>query len=125
MKFDLQVSRKTFDEVLRTHKQLEIPAFQRPYSWKPEHWSQLWEDITTHLNQDYLMGGVVLCGTDDGHDLVIDGQQRLTTITLLIAVCRDYLYRECSENAKAQQAAIAIHNDYIVSGGVVAEKNEP
>lgn len=71
------------------------------------------------------MGGIVLCGTDEGHDLVIDGQQRTTTITVLIAVCRDYLFKECGGNPKAQQAAIAIHNDYIVSGGVVAERNDP
>lgn len=125
MKFDLQVSRKTFDELLRSHKQLEIPPFQRPYSWETKQWSQLWEDLTTHLGNDYLMGGIVLCGTDDGHDLVIDGQQRTTTITILIAACRDYLFKNCEGHSKARDAAIAIHNDYIVSGGVIAERNDP
>ncbi len=124
MKFDLQVSRKTFSELLRPNNPMEIPPFQRPYSWKPEQWGQLWEDLTVRLDQDYLMGGIVLCGTDNGNDFVIDGQQRLSTISLLIAVCRDYLWRECGSD-KAKQSAIGIHNQYIVSGGVDAEKNEP
>jgi uncharacterized protein with ParB-like and HNH nuclease domain len=84
MKFDLQVARKPFAELLKTHKQMEIPPFQRPYAWKLEHWAELWEDTITHLGQDYLMGGVVLCGGENGNDLVIDGQQRIVTITLLI-----------------------------------------
>lgn len=70
------------------------------------------------------MGGIVICGGDEGHDLVIDGQQRLSTITLFIAACRDYLWKELA-TVSARTLAVGIHNDYIVSGGAVAEKNEP
>jgi hypothetical protein len=124
MKFDLQVSKKTFGSLIAEHNKLEIPDFQRPYEWEPDHWSDLWDDLTGHLDQDYLMGGIVLCGGDNGIDFVIDGQQRLSTITLVLAVCRDYLWREC-ESEKAKQGASEIHKDYIVSGGMVAESNEP
>lgn len=124
MKFDLQVARKPFSELLRTHKQMEIPPFQRPYAWKLEHWAELWEDTITHLDQDYLMGGVVLCGGENESDLVIDGQQRIATITLLIAVCRDYLWRECRDD-KAKVAVGEIHSEYIVCGSVVSSTNKP
>jgi hypothetical protein len=43
---------------------------------------------------------------------------------LFIAACRDYLWRDVG-SASAQALALGIHNDYIVSGGAVAEKNEP
>lgn len=124
MKFDLQVTQQRFSELVRTHKHLEIPPFQRPYAWSLDHWSDLWDDITTHLDQDYLMGGVVLCGGDNSSDLVIDGQQRVATITLMIAVCRDYLWRECTAD-RAKGAAGQIHGEYIVSGGVVAATKKP
>ena len=126
MKLDFSVDRKTFSDLLKPSNPLEIPPFQRPYSWKAEHWEKLWEDITERLDSEYLMGGIVLCGSDSADNLlmVIDGQQRLSTITILIAACRDYLWKECGTD-KAKQAAIGIHNQYVVSGGVDAEKNEP
>jgi uncharacterized protein with ParB-like and HNH nuclease domain len=123
MNFDLQVGKKTFEGLLTEYNKLEIPDFQRPYEWKPEHWSDLWSDLIENLDQNYLMGGIVLCGSDNENNLVIDGQQRISTITLLIAGCRDYLWRECGEEAKVD--AMGIHDAYIVSGGVVAEKHEP
>ena len=126
MKLEFSVDRKTFSDLLKPSNPLEIPPFQRPYSWKPEHWDKLWEDITERLDSEYLMGGIVLCGSDNSDKtlMVIDGQQRLSTITTLIAACRDYLWKECGTD-KARLAAIGIHNQYIVSGGVDAEKNEP
>src|SRR5579859_7151319 len=119
MKLDFGVDRKTFSDLLKPSNPLEIPPFQRPYSWKPEHWEKLWDDITERLDSDYLMGGIVLCGSDSADNMlmVIDGQQRLSTITILIAACRDYLWKECGTD-KARQAAIGVHNQYIVSGGV-------
>jgi uncharacterized protein with ParB-like and HNH nuclease domain len=124
MKFDLQVSKKTFSSLITEQRKLEIPDFQRPYEWKPEQWSTLWDDVTNHLDQDYLMGGLVLCGTENGNDFVIDGQQRLTTITLVLAVCRDYLWQECGRG-KAEQAELEIHEKYIVRGGVLDDIHEP
>lgn len=124
MKFDLQVYPKSFADLLRAYSKLEVPAFQRPYSWEPKHWAQLWEDITTRLEADYLIGNLVICGGDESAELVIDGQQRLSTITVLLAACRDYLWQEIGSD-KAKEIARGIHNDYIVSGGVVDDRAEP
>ena len=68
-----------------------IPDFQRPYSWSRDHCETLWDDFTTFLetdpsNQDdkYFLGNIVIHPKQNGKYAVIDGQQRLTTLLLLI-----------------------------------------
>jgi len=66
-----------------------IPDFQRPYSWEVEQCEKLWEDITDFFdqrndpNEKYFLGNLVI--HPDGKEYhVIDGQQRLTTLLLLL-----------------------------------------
>lgn len=70
-------------------EQYKIPRYQRPYSWEPEHAEQLIQDIYDNYEKDepeYFIGSVV-CVNKDGNDIyeVVDGQQRLTTMTLIIS----------------------------------------
>lgn len=72
-----------------------IPDYQRPYAWEEEQALQLLDDLTDALErgdgEPYFLGAVVLVKEkDDPHSEVIDGQQRLTTLTLLLAVLRDH-----------------------------------
>jgi uncharacterized protein with ParB-like and HNH nuclease domain len=62
-----------------------VPVFQRDYSWKEDNWTDLWEDIKILLNtgKDHYMGAVVLQKIREKEFLVIDGQQRFTTLSLL------------------------------------------
>lgn len=68
----------------------EIPEFQRPYSWELEHCEKLWEDlINFHENlnaesDDYFLGNIVVHTIKGNYFSVIDGQQRLTTLLLLM-----------------------------------------
>ncbi|HEY9036366.1 MAG TPA: DUF262 domain-containing HNH endonuclease family protein [Pseudomonadales bacterium] len=71
------------------NRQLTIPAYQRPYAWEAEQVDELWHDIVETLGSNHFMGSVVLCSPDQARPEVIDGQQRLTTITLLLALIRD------------------------------------
>ncbi|MED5801239.1 DUF262 domain-containing protein [Gordonia sp. Z-3] len=71
-----------------------IPEYQRPYSWRPEHALQLLDDLGEALEQSedepYFLGSVVLVKRPESADSdVIDGQQRLTTLTILLSVLRD------------------------------------
>lgn len=72
-----------------------IPRYQRPYAWEVEHALQLLDDLTDALERDdeepYFLGSIVLVKPDiNKPDAdVIDGQQRLTTLTILLAVLRD------------------------------------
>ena len=72
----------------------EIPDYQRPYSWGRDETFQLLDDLQASLDRDidepYFLGSIVLV-KDKGIAAaeVIDGQQRLTTLTVLCAVLRD------------------------------------
>ncbi len=65
--------------------QLYVPDFQRPYKWQTHHVSQLVEDLIGHQNKSrYRLGTVVLHqSADQASKAVVDGQQRLLTLTLL------------------------------------------
>ncbi|SDU24987.1 Uncharacterized conserved protein, contains ParB-like and HNH nuclease domains [Pseudomonas pohangensis] len=71
------------------NRQLTIPAYQRPYAWEFEQVDELWHDIVETLGGNHFMGSVVMCSPDNARPEVIDGQQRLTTIILLLALIRD------------------------------------
>ena len=72
----------------------EIPLYQRPYAWTTEQVGELLEDIADAMERDseapYFLGSVVLIKSD-GQSLseVVDGQQRLTTLTMLLSVLRE------------------------------------
>ncbi|BAW51465.1 rloF like protein [Helicobacter pylori] len=82
--------------------QLVIPIYQRLYSWEKEQCKQLWDDIIKIGGNDKMDGhfiGSILYVLDgithsDNALLIIDGQQRLTTITLLLTALRDHLNDE-------------------------------
>ncbi|GAA8885862.1 hypothetical protein HpSIM16_07580 [Helicobacter pylori] len=85
--------------------QLIIPIYQRVYSWEKEQCKQLWDDIIKIGGNDKMDGhfiGSILYVLDgithsDNALLIIDGQQRLTTITLLLIALRNYLSDKCKE----------------------------
>lgn len=68
-------------------QRLAIPSYQRPYKWQPKHVNQLIDDVLTHRSkQCYRLGTVVLHKDDNATDEelnIVDGQQRLLTLTLL------------------------------------------
>lgn len=70
-----------------------IPRFQRPYSWDRENVADFWNDAVTSDDLDYFIGSFVVYRESTGSDtlLIVDGQQRITTITLLLAAIRDAL----------------------------------
>ena len=68
-----------------------IPTYQRPYAWSQEETETLFDDLYDFFieekNDNYFLGSIVLIKEDDKpHSDVIDGQQRLTTLTILISV---------------------------------------
>lgn len=70
-----------------------IPRFQRPYSWDKSNVEDFWSDAIAASEEDYFIGSFVVYGTKKQQDLfyLVDGQQRLTTITILFAVIRNGL----------------------------------
>ncbi len=83
------------------NNQFVIPIYQRVYSWKKEQCEQLWDDIIKIGGNDkmngHFIGSILYVLDGNTHSsplLIIDGQQRLTTITLLLIALRDYLNDE-------------------------------
>lgn len=68
-----------------------IPRFQRPYSWDSENISDFWVDTVVGGSSDYFIGSMVVYTLGDRKYGVVDGQQRLTTIMILLSVVRDAL----------------------------------
>lgn len=75
-----------FSAVMGNNRSFSVPKFQRDYSWETEQWDDLWQDIVTMIEEhdEHYMGYLVLQTKDDKHFYIIDGQQRFTTIILLI-----------------------------------------
>lgn len=82
-----------FTQLLQGAKQFIIPIFQRTYSWERSHCEQLWNDVirvgsSPELNSHFIGSAVYIPEEDTSAAisrwLVIDGQQRITTITLLL-----------------------------------------
>ena len=76
----------------------KIPSYQRPYSWTTEQASELVMDLQDYIKgkkgdidtlNPYFLGSIVLVKGDKSESEVIDGQQRLTTLTILFSVLRD------------------------------------
>lgn len=83
-----------FGDLIANGKIYRVPLFQRDYSWTEENWEDLWEDILAlHINPEssHYMGAIVLqsSSTSDKEFTIIDGQQRLATLSIIaIAVIK-------------------------------------
>ncbi|WP_367696508.1 GmrSD restriction endonuclease domain-containing protein [Helicobacter pylori] len=110
-------------------KQFVIPIYQRVYSWGKEHCEQLWDDIVKTGGNDqiegHFIGSIVfvhdgIYTTNYNELLIIDGQQRLTTITLLFIALRDHLNDEDEFLEKFSRQKI--QNRYLINSDEKGDK---
>ena len=104
----LKANAKKFDEIIGNGKMYKVPDFQRDYSWKQEQWEDLWEDILEVIQEKsvHYMGAVVFQNTSTQKEyLVIDGQQRLATLSLLTIACIRVLQESITPSNNAQNEA--------------------
>lgn len=85
---NFKTENNTFRKLIGNGLTYRIPRFQRDYSWTQEEWEDLWQDLQATLKTDHepahYMGYLVLQSADDKVFDVIDGQQRLTTISIIV-----------------------------------------
>lgn len=92
-----------FDLIGRDRQQYQVPLYQRVYSWGPKQLGALWEDVLRQADRvahgsgspTHFLGAVVLATSPLTEArfpryIVVDGQQRLTTLTIALAALRDY-----------------------------------
>ncbi|MFM6395310.1 MAG: DUF262 domain-containing protein [Planktothrix sp.] len=112
----MKASETTLRNLLEGTKQFQIPLFQRPYSWTKEKWETLWEDLiklySNEVEGSYFLGAIVtqsIPGTADGISpyLVIDGQQRLITLTILLAAMQYTLKHDKNKQFKEKYQKLA------------------
>ena len=90
---------RPFTDIINGNRQFIIPVFQRDFSWTREQCQQLWRDVRRasagEADSGHFMGSIVYVGADLSSAfqswLLIDGQQRLTTLTLLMIALRDHI----------------------------------
>lgn len=98
----LSIEQKTIRELLTDkHADFLIPDYQRPYAWGEDECATLWDDLFAFAfpnddyeqfdskSDEYFLGPIVTFKNDDGKLEIIDGQQRLTTIMLLLRAFYD------------------------------------
>ena len=92
---------------IKGQKVFKIPFFQRGYVWDEENWQELWEELVSSKS-DCFLGSIILkedktySRSDITYKIVIDGQQRLTTLTILLRALNDHLYDEDSTEATSE-----------------------
>ncbi len=84
----LDSTTNNFASLIKGGNRFIIPKFQRDYSWDTEQWDDLWQDIENMMAKNgdpyHYMGYLVLQTSNTSESKIIDGQQRFTTITLII-----------------------------------------
>jgi len=96
----MQAVNRRFTEIIDGNTQFIIPVFQRDFSWTREQCQQLWRDVgrasVAEVTGGHFMGSIVYIRADLSSAafqswLLIDGQQRLTTLTVLMIALRDHI----------------------------------
>lgn len=103
----------------------QIPIYQRPYKWGDDEVDKLWEDIfESYQNHEpnYFLGSIITAGSSNGGKYldVVDGQQRLTTLIILMATIRD-LYPSIN-SIECEEDPFAIGLDQIKNAIMVSDK---
>jgi len=129
----IEAHEHTICDVFSDNYAFEIPPYQRPYAWEEQQASELLGDMLDAMDNSEASGGIYFLGSivlikssSDPHAKVVDGQQRLTTLTILLAVLRDltsdqvvrikrgnYIYQEedPDKGAKAQYRLLLREKD--------------
>lgn len=114
---ELKAYTKSIKDILTLNNRYIIPRFQREYSWEKPELKEFFYDTIEQISidsknkietSDYFIGSLVLIGNEKDPDfLVVDGQQRLTTITILFSVLTQ-LYKKIKENDLADSCYMFI-----------------
>lgn len=116
--------KRTLGEILSsTSPPIRVPDFQRDFSWESQQVAEFWSDLVSFAGlapvnltgREYFLGAAVLVNNGTFH-LLLDGQQRIATSTILLAVLRDRV-STFSENASRQIQDRFIEFDDFLTGG--------
>lgn len=120
---NFNTTNSTLRQLLGNGLRYRVPMFQRDYSWGPDEWDDLWQDIVAVVEEGaepaHYMGYLVLQSTNNRAFDVIDGQQRMTTMSVLILAAVDHLMDLSTsagpdrDNSENRQRADQLRSSYI------------
>lgn len=115
-----QIRPKEIGDLFNQNERLRIPSYQRRYSWEDEHFEDLWNDLNSidpegshFFGTIVFMSGTHVAGETNEID-VVDGQQRITTISILLCAIRDHLEANYTEDEIGQRMESIEGNLWIV-----------
>lgn len=86
-------STKRIQEYIDSSKKFKIPAFQRGYSWTGKDVIKLINDAVIRGDKGHFIGAFIIASDETGSSVIVDGQQRLTSILLAMCAIRDWNYK--------------------------------
>ena len=119
MRENMEANKSIISFLIDGNKQFQLPLFQRNYTWTKREWEVLWDDLNyiADKGQDksHFLGAIVTLPMNSPPDavakyIVIDGQQRLTTLYLVLCAIRD-IANELGDHIKASE----INDSYLVN----------
>ena len=120
---NFNTTNSTLRQLLGNGLRYRVPMFQRDYSWGPDEWDDLWQDMVAVVEEDaepaHYMGYLVLQSTNNRAFDVIDGQQRMTTMSVLILAAVGHLMDLSTsagpdrDNSENRQRADQLRSSYI------------
>ena len=117
----MEASQTKLLPIFESTKQYVVPLFQRPYSWTKKEWEVLWNDLVDLYEMEnprkHFIGSIVTMQTHSSPEgiakyLLIDGQQRLTTIFILLALLRDMAKQNRQERLSDEINNTLLVNSY-------------
>lgn len=100
--------------------EFEVPPYQREYSWQQDEVREFFEDLQRSLNDDTYFLGLIILTDEDRKKKIVDGQQRIVTLTLLAAA----LYHEAIAR-KRKALADRLSADFLYSINYETDESDP
>jgi uncharacterized protein with ParB-like and HNH nuclease domain len=106
-RIEIKGEQQTISEVFSERYAFEVPPYQRPYAWTTEQAGELLDDLLESLGEGaetisemrpYFLGSIVLVKGERPEAQIVDGQQRLVTLTILLAVLRELVPEQYTES---------------------------
>ncbi len=132
----MEAGKRTIELIFNKGRTLEIPFFQRSYVWETENWERFMNDmiLVSKSNKEYFMGSLILKSHQVSSEknigdwrIVIDGQQRLTTIILFFKILcsienNKTLFKDTFFNRSKEIILKHNHNDYRIFEAIINDK---
>ena len=111
----MDVAKQSLKEFMSSKNSFIVPVYQRNYAWKKEHCEKLFDDIAHARNlPNYFLGACVVVSENPNELLLIDGQQRMTSLSILLIAIYDLL-KDREIDSASDSLAEEILEDYLVN----------